>query len=116
MIRIVKGTFGWFDGRFVRPITSADGPVSLDARLEERLVGEGVAEYAEGAAPAPAATEPAASEPAAGVDDEGRSDLSALSKAELVEIAKRDGIKVSGLTKAQLIDAIEGEEPPTFGE
>lgn len=111
MIRIVKGTFGWFDGRFVRPITSADGPVSLDARLEERLVGEGVAEYAEGAAPAPAA-----SEPAAGVDDEGRSDLSALSKAELVEIAKRDGIKVSGLTKAQLIDAIEGEEPPTFGE
>ena len=45
MIRIVKGTFGYFDGRRVVPVTAADGPQSYDPELEARLVSEGVAEY-----------------------------------------------------------------------
>lgn len=45
MIQIIKGTFGYYNGRKVIPITEADGPQKFDDELEARLVKEGVAKY-----------------------------------------------------------------------
>ena len=62
MIQIIQGTFGYYNGRKVIPITEADGPQKFDDELEARLVKEGVAKYigelgetAEQPAPAPGA-------------------------------------------------------------
>ena len=75
MIQIIKGTFGYYNGRKVIPITEADGPQKFDDELEARLVKEGVAKYigelgetAEQPAPAPGddADEPASTNTAAG--------------------------------------------------
>ena len=38
MIQIIKGTFGYYNGRKVIPITEADGPQKFDDELEARLV------------------------------------------------------------------------------
>ena len=74
MIQIIKGTFGYYNGRKVIPITEADGPQKFDDELEARLVKEGVAKYigelgetAEQPAPAPGddADEPASTNTAA---------------------------------------------------
>ena len=46
MIQIIKGTFGYYNGRKVIPITEADGPQKFDDELEARLVKEGVAKSA----------------------------------------------------------------------
>lgn len=117
MIRIVKGTFGYFDGRRVVPVTAADGPQSYDPELEARLVSEGVAEYVAGAAAeadhrvtvtphvdvhveVEADPEPEADEPA----------LEDMTRAELAELAESYGIKPGKLTKARLIEAIEEAE------
>lgn len=40
MIQIIKGTFGYYNGRKVIPITEADGPQKFDDELEARLVKE----------------------------------------------------------------------------
>ena len=45
MIQIIKGTFGYYNGRKVIPITEVDGPQKFDDELEARLVKEGVAKY-----------------------------------------------------------------------
>ena len=45
MIQIIAGTFGYYNGRKVIPITEADGPQKFDDELEARLVKEGVAKY-----------------------------------------------------------------------
>lgn len=117
MIRIVKGTFGYFDGRRVVPVTAADGPQSYDPELEARLVSEGVAEYVAGAAAeadhrvtvtphvdvhveVEADPEPEADEPA----------LEDMTRAELAELAESYGIRPGKLTKARLIEAIEEAE------
>ena len=44
MIQIITGTFGYYNGRKVIPITNADGPQTFDPELEERLVRQGIAE------------------------------------------------------------------------
>lgn len=54
MIQIIAGTFGYFNGRKVIPITNADGPQKFDTELEARLVKEGVAKYVDASAAAPA--------------------------------------------------------------
>lgn len=115
MIRIVKGTFGYFDGRRVVPVTAADGPQSYDPELEARLVSEGVAEYVAAAEADHRVTvtphvdihidveadpEPEADEPA----------LEDMTRAELAELAESYGIKPGKLTKARLIEAIEEAE------
>ena len=53
MIQIIAGTFGYYNGRKVIPITNQDGPKQFDPELEARLVKEGVAKYVD-AAPAQA--------------------------------------------------------------
>ena len=45
MIQIIAGTFGYYNGRKVVPITNADGPQKFDPELEARLVKQGVAKY-----------------------------------------------------------------------
>lgn len=105
---ITEGTFLYFDGRRVRPITGADGPQDFDPALERRLVEEDrVAEWyapADPTAPAP--------EPGPGhveVEDTGAGkplDLADMTRAELADLAVTYGIRPGRLTKAKLIEAI----------
>lgn len=128
MIQIIKGTFGYYNGRKVIPITEADGPQKFDDELEARLVKEGVAKYigepgetAEQPAPAPGddADEPASTNTAADED---------MKLDELKEVAARYGVDASAMRKkADVIAAIEAtkaeqpddgaddEEPPQIG-
>lgn len=124
MIQIIKGTFGYYNGRKVIPITEADGPQKFDDELEARLVKEGVAKYigelgetAEQPAPAP------------GDDaDEAPEYNEDMKLDELKEVAARYGVDASAMRKkADVIAAIEAtkaeqpddgaddEEPPQIG-
>ena len=38
MIQIIKGTFGYYNGRKVIPITEADGPQKFDDELDRKSV------------------------------------------------------------------------------
>lgn len=114
MIVITKGTFGYFDGRRVVPVTRADGPQAYDPELEARLVSEGVAEYV-GEADYTVTVTPHLTvdvevdgEPAGENADEPA--LEDMTRAELSDIAEGYGIKAGKLTKAKLIEAIEGAE------
>ena len=95
MIQIIKGTFGYYNGRKVIPITEADGPQKFDDELEARLVKEGVAKYigelgetAEQPAPAPGddVDEPASTNTAA---DEALEYNEDMKLDELKEVAAR---------------------------
>lgn len=103
MIQILAGTFGYYNGRKMTPITCADGPQTLDPELESRLVREGVAKY---------------------VDPQTRFDFGFEDRKmdELKKIAKGYGIDASTMRKkSEVIEAIEAaqaepasdsEEPP----
>ena len=134
MIQIIKGTFGYYNGRKVIPVTEADGPQKFDDELEARLVKEGVAKYigelgktAEQPAPAPGddADEPASTNTAADEAPEYNEDMKL---DELKEVATRYGVDASAMRKkADVIAAIEAtkaeqpddgvddEEPPQIG-
>ena len=131
MIQIIKGTFGYYNGRKVIPITEADGPQKFDDELEARLVKEGVAKYIgeqdEQPAPAPGddADEPASTNTAADEAPEYNEDMKL---DELKEVAARYGVDASAMRKkADVIAAIEAtkaeqpddgaddEEPPQIG-
>lgn len=132
MIQIIAGTFGYYNGRKVVPITNADGPQKFDPELEARLVKKGVAKYVDEkpVAPAPAAEperEPGATSepdgtPAAPEYDED------MKLDELKEVAAHYGVDASAMRKkADVIAAIEAakaeqpddgaddEEPPQIG-
>ena len=132
MIQIIKGTFGYYNGRKVIPITEADGPQKFDDELEARLVKEGVAKYigelgetAEQPAPAPGDDEPASTNTAADEAPEYNEDMKL---DELKEVAARYGVDASAMRKkADVIAAIKAakaeqpddgaddEEPPQIG-
>lgn len=132
MIQIIKGTFGYYNGRKVIPITEADGPQKFDDELEARLVKEGVAKYigelgktAEQPAPGDDADEPASTNTAADEAPEYNEDMKL---DELKEVAARYGVDASAMRKkADVIAAIEAakaeqpddgaddEEPPQIG-
>ena len=58
MVEIIKGTFGYFDGRRIIPVSAKDGPQNWDPDLEQRLVARGIAKYVgEVEEPAQAVTE-----------------------------------------------------------
>lgn len=112
MIQIIAGTFGYYNGRKVVPITNADGPQKFDPELEARLVKKGVAKYVDEkpVAPAPAAEperEPGATSepdgtPAAPEYDED------MKLDELKEVAAAYGVDASAMRKkADVIAAIE---------
>ena len=116
MIQIIAGTFGYYNGRKVIPITEADGPQKFDPELEARLVKQGVAKYI-GAAPANQ------QEPE---DECGELPAykSEMKLDELKQIAAAYGVDASAMRKkSDIIEAIEaakqeiddGEEPPLPG-
>ncbi|XCH78326.1 MAG: Rho termination factor N-terminal domain-containing protein [Candidatus Dehalobacter alkaniphilus] len=96
MIKIIAGTFGYFDGRKVVPKTSADAPIELDAALEKRLVDKGVAAYVTKKAEQPPEGDGL---PAYNKD---------MKLAELQEIAKAYGVDASKMkAKAEVVAAID---------
>lgn len=117
MIQIIKGTFGYYNGRKVIPITNADGPQTFDPELEARLVKQGVAEYVQ-------------QETAGEQTGEELPEYSEDMKLdELKEIAAAYGVDASAMRKkSDVIKAIEAakeatgeqtgdandEEPPHF--
>lgn len=141
MIQITKGTFGYYNGRKIVPITSTDGPQQFDPELEERLVKEGVAKYVDGLQepadpenPDPAGA-PVPEDPTKDGQPEGEPETPEGDKPEysedmkldeLKEIAEAYGIDASAMRKkADVIAAIEAakadgtadddEEPPQIG-
>lgn len=142
MIQIIAGTFGYYNGRKVVPITNQDGPKQFDPELEARLVKEGVAKYVD-AAPAqaedPNTPDPAGAnapqdpgQPGGGTEPpaDGLPEYNEDMKLdELKEVATRYGVDASAMRKkADVIAAIEAakagqtdddgtddEEPPQFG-
>lgn len=136
MIQIIAGTFGYYNGRKVVPITNQDGPKQFDPELEARLVKEGVAKYVEDpestdSAGVPAPQDPDNPDSAAAGDPEDPADAAEYSEDmkldELKEIAASYGVDTSAMRKkADVIAAIEAakaeqpddgadEEPPQFG-
>lgn len=121
MTQIIKGTFGYYNGRKVIPITEADGPQKFDDELEARLVKEGVAKYigeqdepAEQPAPdhGDDADEPASTNTAADEAPEYDEDMKL---DELKEVAARYGVDASAMRKkADVIAAIEADRRRTF--
>lgn len=138
MIQIIAGTFGYYNGRKVVPITHADGPQKFDPELEARLVKQGVAEYVDDApaaesedpeVPDPAGAQASQDPGAAGhpegepeTPDDGLPEYSEDMKLdELKEIAAAYGVDASAMRKkSDIITAIEAtknstaddEEPP----
>lgn len=141
MIQIIAGTFGYYNGRKVIPITNQDGPQQFDPELEARLVKEGVAEYVDAAleqaedpnTPDPAGanapqdpgqTEEGTEPPADGLPEYNED----MKLDELKDIATAYGVDASAMRKkADVIAAIEAakagksdddtddEEPPQIG-
>lgn len=137
MIQIIAGTFGYYNGRKVVPITNADGPQQFDPELEARLVKMGVAKYVD--------EQPAAPAPASKPEQEPEGELETgeapavpeydedMKLDELKEVAAAYGVDASTMRKkADVIAAIEAakaaadketdddqtgddEEPPQIG-
>lgn len=115
MIKIIKGTYGHYDGRKVIPVKESDGPQSFAPEIEERLVKKGVAVYVEAEGkPAESAQENDAQLPEYNAD---------MKLAELKEIATAYGVNASkAKSKAEVIGMIDAaraeaedlddEEPP----
>ena len=89
MIRVKKGTVGYWDGRRIVPLTAKSGAVRLRSDAERRFVELGVAEY---------------------VDTDGSPEDVAdesMSTKDLREIAKSRGITFKvGLTKKEMVDIL----------
>lgn len=133
MIQIIAGTFGYYNGRKVVPITNADGPQKFDPELEARLVKKGVAKYVDVKPVAPAPDTKPEQEP----EDAPEADEAPvlpeydedMKLDELKEVAAAYGVDASAMRKkADIIDAIEkakaaaddgqigdNEEPPQIG-
>lgn len=112
MIQIIAGTFGYYNGRKVVPITSADGPQKFDHELEARLVKKGVAKYVDAQPVAPAPDTKPEQEP----EDVPEADKAPvlpeydedMKLDELKEVATAYGVDVSAMRKkADVIAAIE---------
>ena len=137
MIQIIAGTFGYYNGRKVVPITNADGPQKFDPELEARLVKQGVAKYVDEQpeAPAPAVKAEQELEDTPETDDAPTAPEydEDMKLDELKEVAAAYGVDASAMRKkADVIAAIEeakasadeaadddqtgdNEEPPQIG-
>ena len=97
MVKIIKGTYGHYDGHKVIPINEKSGPQSFAPEVEERLVKKGVAVYVGDA-------------PAAGNDaGDGMPAYNADMKLDdLKKIAEAYGVDASkAKSKKAVIDMIE---------
>ena len=127
MIRIIKGTYGYWNGSYVERKTSDDKPFNDTPENEERLVNIGVAKYVN---EAPEAYETELETENFEVTEEY---LHSLSMKQLQEFAEQFGIKFKvGTKKADFIEEIltamdkaaendpktevldDGEKPPVF--
>ena len=130
MIQITAGTFGYYNGRKVIPITNADGPQKFDPGLEARLVKQGVAKYVDEQpeAPAPAVKQEPETVPETGDAPAAPEYNEDMKLDELKEVAAAYGVDASAMRKkADVIAAIEAtkaeqpddgaddEEPPQIG-
>ncbi len=116
MVEIIKGTFGYFDGRRVVPVTIKDGPQNWDSDLERRLVARGIARYVDANEPAqkPAEAPTEAPVEVAEVEEE-TVDVENMTVKQLKAVAVQMGIDTKPLKKkADLIAAIEDTAPPAF--
>ena len=115
MIRIIKGVFGYNNGKSVIPKTSQDGPFECDKAIEKRLVSLGVAEYVTNVVEATEALE--AEEPVEIIEEPTRDDLIATFK-QLGLKGNPSSMKTETL-KAKIAEAaelVEDEESPSFDE
>lgn len=115
MITIIKGVFGWTGSGHVQPLSEKDGPVSLPADIERRLVETGVAAYVSDA-PAQTAPEPSlpvqsAPAPLPEVDDlpPGAPRYSEdMTKAQLAAVMDAAGVPHSdSMTKSAMLAALD---------
>ena len=125
MIQIIAGTFGYYDGRKIIPLTNESGPKQLDPELEARLVRKGIAKYV-------GTIEHAHSESVHAQAESGTDEVlkslpeynEGMKLEELKSIAVEYGVDASAMRKkAEVIAAIEAakeetveddEEPPHF--
>ena len=106
MIQIIKGTFGYYNGRKVIPITEADGPQKFDDELEARLVKEGVAKYIGEQGETAEQTAPT---PGDDADEPASTNTAAEEAPEYDEDMKLDELKeVAALWRGRLCHAQEG--------
>lgn len=107
MVKIVRGTYGHYDGKKVIPITEKSGPQSFSKEVEARLVKKGVAVYVSDA------------EISAAKEKEQQPEYNkGMKLAELKEIAEAYGVDASkARSKDEVITMIEaakngtGEDP-----
>lgn len=136
MIEIIAGTFGYYNGRKVIPITKEDGPQKFDPELEARLVKKRVAKYVDEQPVAPVPAEKSEQDPD-GAPETGETPAAPeydedMKLDELKEVAAAYGVDASAMRKkADVIAAIEeakeaageaaddqtgdNEEPPQIG-
>lgn len=117
MVEIIKGTFGYFDGRRVVPVTIKDGPQNWDSDLERRLVARGIARYVDEGSPAQEPAEAPAEPEELQVEEPQteETDFTKMTVKQLKVVAEEMGIDTKPLKKkADLIVAIEDAAPPAF--
>lgn len=106
MVRIIKGTFIYYDGRFRVPYKAGE-TLECDPDLERRLVEvDRIAEFVAAEPSTPSTTTDEVEE--APEQAEEAIDLESMTKAELVAYAEQRGIEVDAKSrKAEIIAAIK---------
>ena len=106
MVRIIKGTFIYYDGRFRVPYKAAE-TLECDPDLERRLVEvDRIAEFVSAEHSNPSTTTDEVEEAPEQVEE--AQDLESMTKAELIAYAEQRGIEVDAKSrKAEIIAAIK---------
>lgn len=127
MVKIIKGTLGYYTQKGMRMITEKDGPVQLESELEARLVSEGAAVYVDNKKPTQVNVEPKPEnvdlmppeeEPVQEAEEE--IDYNSMAYAELKALALDLGLDIKNArSKKALIELLESEDgseeaPPEF--
>ena len=106
MVRIIKGTFIYYDGRFRVPYKAGE-TLECDPDLERRLVEvDRIAEFVSAESSTPSTTTDEVEEAPEQVEE--TIDLEDMTKAELIAYAEQRGIEVDAKSrKAEIIAAIK---------
>ena len=106
MVRIIKGTFIYYDGRFRVPYKAGE-TLECDPDLERRLVEvDRIAEFVSAEPSTPSTTTDEVEEAPEQVEE--TQDLESMTKAELIAYAEQRGIEVDAKSrKAEIIAAIK---------
>ena len=106
MVRIIKGTFIYYDGRFRVPYKAGE-TLECDPDLERRLVEvDRIAEFVGAESSTPSTTTDEVEEAPEQVEE--TTDLESMTKAELIAYAEQRGIEVDAKSrKAEIIAAIK---------